>query len=186
MHFRTLALATLAMSIAGTAFSGAAVATTKFNFTANSWKLDRKFKRTEVSYSTNEAPGTIIISTRKRFLWYYKGNGKAIRYGIGVGRWGFKWNGTEKITRKATWPSWRPPKEMLEREPDLPKFMAGGPDNPMGARALYLGSTLYRIHGTTQPWTIGTAVSSGCIRLTNEDIIDLYKYAKVGAKVIVD
>ena len=105
---------------------------------------------------------------------------------IGVGRWGFKWNGSERITRKAAWPDWRPPKEMLEREPDLPKIMPGGPDNPLGARALYLGNTLYRIHGTAQPWTIGTSVSSGCIRLTNENIIDLYKRAEVGAKVIVD
>ncbi len=186
MQFRTLALAALAATVAGTAYSGAAIAAKKFNFSAQSWKLDRKYDRKVVDFSTDEKPGTIIISTRRKFLWYYKGNGKAIRYGIGVGRWGFKWSGTEKITRKATWPTWRPPQEMLEREPDLPKVMPGGPDNPLGARALYLGNTLYRIHGTAQPWTIGTAVSSGCIRLTNENIIDLYKHAQVGAKVIVE
>ncbi len=186
MHFRAIGLAALAVAVAVPAFSGAAIAAKKFNFSAQSWKLERKYDRKEVSYSTNEKPGTIIISTRKKFLWIVKGNGKAIRYGIGVGRWGFKWNGVEKITRKATWPTWRPPKEMLEREPDLPKVMPGGPDNPLGARALYLGNTLYRIHGTAQPWTIGTSVSSGCIRLTNENIIDLYKHTQVGAKVIVD
>ena len=160
-------------------------AASKFNFSSEQWKLDRKFKRQEVTFSSEEKPGTIIISTRKRFLWLVLGNGRALRYGIGVGREGFQWKGSEKITRKAAWPSWRPPKEMLEREPDLPKFMPGGPENPLGARALYLGSTLYRIHGTSQPWTIGTRVSSGCIRLTNEDVIDLYQRAKVGAKVIV-
>ena len=114
------------------------------------------------------------------------GNGRAIRYGIGVGRSGFKWSGQEKISRKAEWPAWRPPAEMRAREPDLPEYMPGGEDNPLGARALYLGNTLYRIHGTAQPWTIGTSVSSGCIRLTNENVIDLYNRTKVGAKVVVE
>ncbi len=186
MQFRNFALAALAVTLAGTAFSTAATSAAKMNFSAQTWNLERKFKRQEVSYSTSEPAGTIIVSTRRKFLYYIKGNGKAIRYGIGVGRWGFRWSGTEKISRKTEWPDWRPPAEMLQREPDLPKVMPGGPDNPLGARALYLGSTLYRIHGTAQPWTIGTAVSSGCIRLTNENIIDLYKRASVGSKVIVE
>jgi lipoprotein-anchoring transpeptidase ErfK/SrfK len=148
-------------------------------------KLDPKYNKQQVTYSTSEKPGTIIIETRKRFLYYVLGNGKALRYGIGVGRYGFTWKGTERVTRKAEWPDWRPPKEMLERDPDLPEFMEGGPKNPLGARALYLGSTEYRIHGTAQPWTIGQAVSSGCIRLTNDNVIDLYNKARIGAKVIV-
>lgn len=167
---------------AGTSSS---IANTTYNFTSQRWGLDRKYERQEVRFQTNEKPGTIIISTSKKYLWLVLGNGKALRYGIGVGRDGFQWSGTEKISRKAAWPDWRPPKEMREREPDLPAFMPGGPDNPLGARALYLGSTLYRIHGTAQPWTIGTSVSSGCIRLTNENVIDLFRRADVGAKVIV-
>ncbi len=161
------------------------LANTSYNFTSQRWGLDRKYQKQEVYFQTDEKPGTIIVSTRKKFLWLVLGNNKALRYGIGVGRAGFQWNGTETISRKATWPSWRPPQEMREREPDLPAFMPGGPDNPLGARALYLGSTLYRIHGTAQPWTIGTSVSSGCIRLTNENVIDLFERADVGAKVIV-
>lgn len=160
----------------------------KTNFTggAYSYKLNPRYKRKEVDYSSGETAGTIIIETRKRFLYLVLGNGKALRYGIGVGRAGFTWKGAERISRKAEWPTWRPPAEMLEREPDLPDFMEGGPDNPLGARALYLGATEYRIHGTAQPWTIGQAVSSGCIRLTNDDVIDLYGRARVGAKVIVN
>jgi lipoprotein-anchoring transpeptidase ErfK/SrfK len=142
-----------------------------------------------VSYDTNHGPGTIIIDTNARFLYLVTGNGKARRYGVGVGKPGFEWAGTHKITRKAEWPDWRPPAEMIARERkkgrNLPVHMAGGPENPLGARAMYLGSTLYRIHGTNQPWTIGQAVSSGCIRMRNEDVIDLYERAKVGAKVIV-
>ena len=132
-----------------------------------------------------QRPGTIIINTRRKHLYLILGNDRAKRYGIGVGRWGFKWSGTERITRKAEWPDWIPPPEMRAREPDLPARMKGGPDNPLGARALYLGNTLYRIHGTSQPWTIGTAVSSGCIRLRNEDVEDLYRQVKIGSKVIV-
>lgn len=144
-----------------------------------------KFKKQEVSYDTDEAAGTIVIETRRKFLYYVLGNGRAIRYGVGVGRDGFGWSGTERITRKAEWPDWHPPAEMRERQPELPEFVEGGEDNPLGARALYLGNTEYRIHGTMQPWTIGRAVSSGCIRMTNDDVIDLYKVAKIGTKVIV-
>jgi lipoprotein-anchoring transpeptidase ErfK/SrfK len=160
---------------------------TNFNggSTAFYYKPNPAFKRREISYSSAEKAGTIIIETRKRYLYYVMPNGKAMRYGIGVGRFGFTWKGTEKISRKAEWPDWHPPAEMRVRQPELPEMMEGGPNNPLGARALYLGGTEYRIHGTAQPWTIGQAVSSGCIRLTNEDVMDLYKRAKVGAKVIV-
>jgi lipoprotein-anchoring transpeptidase ErfK/SrfK len=160
----------------------------KTNFTAGAYSYERKprFNRKEVDYSSSEKPGTIIIETRKRYLYLVLDSGRALRYGIGVGRSGFTWKGIQKISRKAEWPEWRPPAEMLERQPDLPEFMEGGPNNPLGARALYLGASEYRIHGTAQPWTIGQAVSSGCIRLTNEDVIDLYGRAKVGAKVIVN
>ncbi|MGE0006823.1 MAG: L,D-transpeptidase [Parvibaculaceae bacterium] len=159
---------------------------TNFIGGAYTYKLDPRFNRKEVAYATSEKPGTIVIETRKRFLYLVLADGKALRYGIGVGRSGFTWKGTERISRKAEWPDWRPPAEMLERQPGLPEFMEGGPGNPLGARALYLGATEYRIHGTAQPWTIGRAVSSGCIRLTNEDVIDLYGRARVGAKVIVN
>ena len=160
----------------------------KTNFTVGAWsyKTDPRFKRKEVEFSSAETPGTIIIETRKRFLYLVLSQGRALRYGIGVGRSGFTWKGVERISRKAEWPDWHPPTEMLERQPDLPDFMEGGPNNPLGARALYLGASEYRIHGTAQPWTIGQAVSSGCIRLTNDDVIDLYSRAKVGAKVIVN
>jgi lipoprotein-anchoring transpeptidase ErfK/SrfK len=160
----------------------------KTNFTVGAWsyKTNPKFKRKEIEYSSAEKPGTIIIDTRKRFLYLVQNNGKALRYGIGVGRPGFTWAGVKTVSAKREWPDWRPPDEMLKRRPDLPRYMAGGPNNPLGARALYLGGTEYRIHGTAQPWTIGQAVSSGCIRLTNDDVIDLYGRAKVGAKVIVN
>lgn len=142
-----------------------------------------------VNYNGKEKPGTIVISTRDRFLYLVQSDGKAMRYGVGVGKQGFSWTGTERITQKKVWPSWRPPAEMIAREKKkgriLPTFMKGGPENPLGARALYLGSTLYRIHGTNQPWTIGSAVSSGCIRMRNQDVEDLYTKVKVGAKVIV-
>ncbi|MGB5212376.1 MAG: L,D-transpeptidase [Anderseniella sp.] len=158
----------------------------KYNFGSNTWKMDSKFLPAEVSYSTSEKPGTIIISTRKKYLYVVQEGGKAKRFGIGVGRRGFRWSGEEKVSRKAEWPAWHPPAEMREREPHLPVRMEGGEDNPLGARALYLGNTLYRIHGTHQPWTIGESVSSGCIRLRNEDVISLYDMVKVGAKVIVE
>jgi len=144
-----------------------------------------QFRRTLIDYYTKEPAGTIIIDTPNTYLYLVLGNGKALRYGIGVGREGFTWSGAERISRVAEWPDWNPPEQMIVRQPYLPRFMAGGETNPLGARALYLGDTLYRIHGTNQPSTIGTFVSSGCIRLTNEDIIDLYKRVKVGTRVIV-
>jgi lipoprotein-anchoring transpeptidase ErfK/SrfK len=144
-----------------------------------------KYLKQLVEYPTKEKPGTIIIDTPNRFLYLVQEGGKAIRYGIGVGRPGFEWAGVKSITAKKEWPDWRPPKEMLARRPDLPDYMPGGPANPLGARAMYLGSTLYRIHGSNEPETIGTAVSSGCIRMRNEDVIDLYDRVPVGTKVIV-
>lgn len=151
--------------------------------------LDPQFLPRTIDYDSNHKPGTILINTQTRHLYLILNDGKARRYGVGVGKQGFEWSGAEKITRKAEWPSWRPPAEMIVREREkgreLPTFMEGGPANPMGARALYLGSTLYRIHGTNQPWTIGQAVSSGCIRMRNEDVMDLYERARIGAKVIV-
>jgi lipoprotein-anchoring transpeptidase ErfK/SrfK len=143
------------------------------------------FRRTMIGYSTQEPAGTIVIDTPNTYLYLVLGNGKAIRYGIGVGREGFTWAGTERISRMAEWPDWYPPSEMIDRQPYLPRFMAGGEGNPLGARALYLGNTLYRIHGTNQPSTIGTFVSSGCIRLTNDDITDLYGRIQVGTRVVV-
>jgi lipoprotein-anchoring transpeptidase ErfK/SrfK len=148
-------------------------------------KLSPQFRRTEIAYQTNEPPGTIIIDTSHTYLYLVLSNGKAMRYGIGVGREGFTWAGTERISRTSEWPDWHPPPEMIERQPYLPRFMAGGESNPLGARALYLGNTLYRIHGTNQPSTIGTFVSSGCIRLTNEDVTDLYGRVQVGTRVVV-
>lgn len=138
-----------------------------------------------VSFSGTYRPGTIVINTAERRLYYVLPDGKAVRYGVGVGRPGFEWGGTQTITRKAEWPSWTPPSQMLKRRPDLPRFMPGGPENPMGARALYLGSTLYRIHGTTNPHSIGRAASAGCFRMLNEDVIELYRFVPVGTKVQV-
>jgi lipoprotein-anchoring transpeptidase ErfK/SrfK len=166
--------------------SGSVYNNVKYNFGSNTWKMDSKYLPAEVSYSSSEKPGTVIISTRKKYLYVVQEGGKAKRFGIGVGRRGFRWSGEEKISRKAEWPAWHPPAEMREREPNLPERMEGGEDNPLGARALYLGNTLYRIHGTHQPWTIGESVSSGCIRLRNEDVISLYDMIKVGTKVIVE
>ncbi len=152
---------------------------------AVSSEMPARFKRQIVSYQTREAPGTIIIDTGNTYLYYVLGNGRALRYGIGVGRQGFTWSGTQSITRKAEWPDWTPPSEMVARQPYLPRFVAGGPGNPLGARAMYLGGTIYRIHGTNNPSTIGGRVSSGCIRMTNDDVTDLYSRAGVGTKVIV-
>ncbi len=144
-----------------------------------------RFKRQIVGYNGSEAPGTIIIDTQNTFLYLVQPGGRAIRYGIGVGRDGFRWSGVQHITKKAEWPDWHPPAEMIARQPYLPRFMAGGPTNPLGARAMYLGNTIYRIHGTNAPTTIGQRVSSGCIRLTNEDVTDLASRVNVGAKVVV-
>jgi lipoprotein-anchoring transpeptidase ErfK/SrfK len=149
------------------------------------FELPARFKRQIVNYPSREAAGTIIIDTPNTYLYYVLGNGQAMRYGIGVGRDGFTWSGTQTITKKAEWPDWTPPPEMITRQPYLPRHMAGGPGNPLGARAMYLGGTVYRIHGTNAPSTIGTHVSSGCIRLTNQDVTDLYSRVGVGTKVIV-
>jgi lipoprotein-anchoring transpeptidase ErfK/SrfK len=151
----------------------------------DSVQLEPQYQRQMVLYRTTEAPGTIIVQTSERHLYLVQGNGRALRYGIGVGRDGFQWQGLLQISRKAEWPDWTPPPEMIQRQPYLPRFMAGGPGNPLGARALYLGATVYRIHGTNRPDTIGTAVSSGCFRLVNSDVADLYDRVPVGTKVIV-
>jgi len=147
--------------------------------------IPARFQRQTVDYDGRHAPGTIVIDTPAKYLYLVQPGGKALRYGIGVGRPGFEWAGMKTVSMKREWPDWRPPGEMLRRRPDLPRYMAGGPENPLGARALYLGSSLYRIHGTNEPHTIGQALSSGCIRLTNDDVVDLYDRVRVGAKVFV-
>jgi lipoprotein-anchoring transpeptidase ErfK/SrfK len=148
-------------------------------------RVPAHLRRQIVGYPTTEAPGTVIIDTPRTYLYYVLGNGRAIRYGIGVGREGFTWSGVQNVSRKSEWPDWIPPAEMLQRQPYLPRFMAGGPGNPLGARALYLGNSIYRIHGTNQPSTIGGRVSSGCIRMLNEDVVDLYNRVSIGTKVVV-
>jgi lipoprotein-anchoring transpeptidase ErfK/SrfK len=147
--------------------------------------IDPVFLRQIVGYSTNEHPGTVVVDTGHKFLYLVLGNGWALRYGIGTAKTGFEWGGTHQITNKREWPDWTPPSEMLARRPELPRHMDGGINNPLGARALYIGATLYRIHGTNEPWTIGGNVSSGCIRMTNEDVTDLFGRVKIGSKVIV-
>jgi lipoprotein-anchoring transpeptidase ErfK/SrfK len=146
---------------------------------------DGPYARQVVFFRSNERPGTLVVHTSERFVYLVQGNNRALRYGIGVGREGFQWSGLVQVSRKAEWPDWRPPPEMIARQPYLPRFMAGGPGNPMGARALYLGSTVFRIHGTNQPETIGQSISSGCFRLANGDIIDLYARVPLGTKVVV-
>ncbi|MEO6012781.1 MAG: L,D-transpeptidase [Devosia sp.] len=192
MDRRTFTLAAIA-ALAGAAATPAS-AKLFYNPDTNSWeerevssggKKYKKIERETVKYDTKLKVGTIVVETGERRLYLVLSDGMAMKYGIGVGRDGFRWSGQHKITRKAEWPDWTPPAEMRKRVPDLPVHMAGGPKNPLGARALYIGSTLYRLHGTSEPWTIGQAVSSGCIRLTNEDIIDLYDRTKVGALVVV-
>jgi lipoprotein-anchoring transpeptidase ErfK/SrfK len=186
-------------ALAGLACAFVALATPAAAFTAIDpltrqplYSAEEEFKaqaaptqREVVSFDGRYAPGTIVVSTTERRLYFVLGNGQALRYGVGVGRPGFTWAGTHSVTMKREWPDWRPPADMLKRRPDLPRYMRGGPDNPLGARALYIGSTIYRIHGSNEPETIGEAVSSGCIRMTNEDVTDLYSRAKVGARVIV-
>ena len=147
--------------------------------------MPERLKRAIVAFNTNEAPGTIVIDTGNTYLYYVLGQGRAVRYGVGVGREGFTWAGVQNITKKAEWPDWTPPSEMIARQPYLPRFVAGGPGNPLGARAMYLGSSIYRIHGTNDPSTIGKFVSSGCIRLTNEDVADLFSRVTIGTKVVV-
>ena len=148
-------------------------------------QLPPHLRRQEVSFATKEPAGTLVVDTPNTYLYYVLGGGRAIRYGVRVGRDGFTWTGVQKVCRKAEWPDWHPPTEMIERQPYLPRFMAGGPGNPMGARAMYLGSTVYRIHGTNQPSTIGKFVSSGCIGMLNEDVSDLFERVKVGTRVVV-
>ena len=147
--------------------------------------LDPKYEKQVVEYHGRESAGTIVVDTPNKFLFLVQGDGRALRYGIGVGRPGFTWSGVKTISAKKEWPAWTPPPDMLVRRPDLPRHMEGGPQNPLGARAMYLGSSLYRIHGSNEPWTIGTNVSSGCIRMRNEDVIDLYGRVGVGARVVV-
>jgi lipoprotein-anchoring transpeptidase ErfK/SrfK len=144
-----------------------------------------RINREVVSFDGRYAPGTIVVNTQERRLYFVMPDGKAMKYGIGVGRPGFEWGGIKAVTAKTEWPNWTPPPQMLKRRPDLPRFMPGGPENPMGARALYLGSSLYRIHGSNEPDTIGEAVSSGCIRMVNDDVVDLYEKVRVGARVVV-
>ncbi|MEA2944671.1 MAG: hypothetical protein QOI40_1, partial [Alphaproteobacteria bacterium] len=148
-------------------------------------QLAPNLRRQEVAFPTKETAGTLVVDTPNTYLYYVLGGGRAIRYGVRVGRDGFTWTGVQKITRKAEWPDWHPPPEMIDRQPYLPRFMAGGPGNPLGARAMYLGSTVYRIHGTNQPSTIGKFVSSGCIGMLNEDVSDLFDRVKVGTRVVV-
>jgi lipoprotein-anchoring transpeptidase ErfK/SrfK len=152
---------------------------------AGAVEMPERFKRQVVAWSGSEAPGTVVVDTPNTYLYFVLGNGRAIRYGIGVGREGFTWSGVQSISKKSEWPDWHPPADMLARQPYLPRFMAGGPGNPLGARAMYLGGTIYRIHGTNNPSTIGGRVSSGCIRMTNDDVADLYSRVNIGTKVIV-
>jgi lipoprotein-anchoring transpeptidase ErfK/SrfK len=195
MNMRRLVVAAALSALLGLSMIATAQAARVFNSDSNRWEdvsisasQGRRYSaipRQIVPYESNYKPGTIIVETSERRLYLVLQDGEALRYGIGVGRDGFRWSGQHTITRVAEWPGWTPPADMRRRVPDLPAYMPGGPDNPLGARALYIGSTLYRIHGTSEPWTIGQAVSSGCIRLTNEDIIDLYNRVHVGALVVV-
>jgi lipoprotein-anchoring transpeptidase ErfK/SrfK len=180
-----------AVAIAATAFATEASANPfawlglGYTSTDNGNQARADLRRVTVDYPTNEAPGTVVVDTQNTYLYYVLGGGKAIRYGIGVGREGFTWSGVKTVERKAEWPDWTPPTEMIARSPYLPRFMAGGVTNPLGARAMYLSGTFYRIHGTNAPSTIGSRATAGCIRMANEDVIDLYDRVKVGAKVVV-
>jgi lipoprotein-anchoring transpeptidase ErfK/SrfK len=180
-----------AVAIAATAFATEASANPfawlglGYTSTDNGNQARADLRRVTVDYPTNEAPGTVVVDTQNTYLYYVLGGGKAIRYGIGVGREGFTWSGVKAVERKAEWPDWTPPAEMIARSPYLPRFMAGGVTNPLGARAMYLSGTFYRIHGTNAPSTIGSRATAGCIRMANEDVIDLYERVKVGAKVVV-
>jgi lipoprotein-anchoring transpeptidase ErfK/SrfK len=180
-----------AVAIAATAFATEASANPfawlglGYTSTDNGNQARADLRRVTVDYPTNEAPGTVVVDTQNTYLYYVLGGGKAIRYGIGVGREGFTWAGVKTVERKAEWPDWTPPPEMIARSPYLPRFMAGGVTNPLGARAMYLSGTFYRIHGTNAPSTIGSRATAGCIRMANEDVIDLYDRVKVGAKVVV-
>jgi lipoprotein-anchoring transpeptidase ErfK/SrfK len=200
--FRRKAVAVLATLVAATAISATTVSANPFEFLGNSnyqpiqapayanpnedsSEMRADLKRQIVSYRTNEAPGTVIVDTPNTYLYLVMPGGKAMRYGIGVGREGFTWSGVKTIEKKAEWPDWTPPPEMIQRQPYLPRFVAGGATNPLGARAMYLSGSVYRIHGTNAPSTIGEQVSSGCIRMVNEDVMDLYSRVHVGTKVVV-
>ena len=195
MNKTRIAVAALLSALVTFSMIAPAAAARIYNPDTNNWeeasvvraksKRGSAIPRQIVAYNTKYRPGTIIVETSERRLYLVLGDGKAMKYGIGVGRDGFRWSGQHTITRVAEWPGWTPPAQMRKRVPDLPAYMPGGPDNPLGARALYIGGTLYRIHGTSEPWTIGQAVSSGCIRLTNEDVTDLYERVRVGALVVV-
>jgi lipoprotein-anchoring transpeptidase ErfK/SrfK len=180
-----------AVAIAATAFATEASANPfawlglGYGATDNGNQVRADLRRVTVNYPSEEAPGTIVVDTQNTYLYYILGGGKAIRYGIGVGREGFTWSGVKTVERKAEWPDWTPPPEMIARSPYLPRFMAGGVTNPLGARAMYLSGTFYRIHGTNAPSTIGSRATAGCIRMANEDVIDLYERVKVGTKVVV-
>ncbi len=203
MRKKSFTYGSMAALIAAVAFCGTAQAEPLFGFldqpapaqqaapqyepadVSEDAQFDPRLQRQVVDYATREAPGTVVIDTPNTYLYLVLGDGKAMRYGIGVGREGFTWTGVQKIARKAEWPDWYPPQEMIARQPYLPRMTAGGPGNPLGARAMYLGSSEYRIHGTNNPATIGKQVSSGCIRLTNDDVTDLYNRVQLGAKVVV-
>lgn len=184
-----LAAVALALGATGALASdevgGSAVDFLRMNLKFDGRPMASAIPREIVSVDQNHAPGTIVVNSKERRLYFILPEGKAIRYGVGVGRPGFEWAGAHAISNKREWPDWTPPPQMLKRRPDLPRHMAGGPENPLGARAMYLGSSLYRIHGSNEPDTIGQAVSSGCIRMTNDDVMDLYERAKVGTKVVV-
>ena len=176
---------TIGLCFALVALAAPAGAETVYNFTSEYAQRSSYTGKKLVSFDGQFKPGTIVVRTAYRKLYYVLGDGQAIEYGVGVGREGFTWSGSMRVSRKSEWPDWRPPEEMIARQPDLPAFMPGGPDNPLGARALYLGDTLYRIHGTAERGTIGMAVSSGCIRMLNEEVIDLYSRVEVGTEVYV-
>ena len=181
--------AAAAVAVAASAFATQASANPfawlGYAATDNGNQVRADLRRATVNYQTNEAPGTVIVDTQNTYLYYVLGGGQAIRYGIGVGREGFSWSGVKTVERKSEWPDWTPPPEMIARSPYLPRFMAGGVTNPLGARAMYLSGSFYRIHGTNAPSTIGSRATAGCIRMVNDDVIDLYERVKVGAKVVV-
>jgi len=181
--------AAAAVAVAASAFATQASANPfawlGYAATDNGNQVRADLRRATVDYPTNEAPGTVIVDTQNTYLYYVLGGGKAIRYGIGVGREGFTWSGVKTVERKSEWPDWTPPPEMIARSPYLPRFMAGGVTNPLGARAMYLSGSFYRIHGTNAPSTIGSRATAGCIRMVNDDVIDLYDRVRVGAKVVV-
>ena len=195
MSMIRIAIFALMSAMLSVSLTAPASAARVYNHDTNRWedtsvvqtraKRGSSIPKEVVAYQTSYRPGTVVVETSERRLYLVMEGGKALRYGIGVGREGFTWSGQNKISRKAEWPGWTPPAAMRKRVPDLPAYMPGGPDNPLGARALYIGSTLYRIHGTSEPWTIGQAVSSGCIRMTNDDVMDLYERVSVGATVVV-